>query len=461
MKKILILLLLFAVLSANAQTDTTGVQTDSVEIQIITLPDSTAIGAPDGKSVSKEIGLAGGKIVSYDGRVELIFPAGALSINTPISIQPIVNLIPNGNGKAYRFEPSGTRFLKPVELIFHYTQEEGETCPPYLKFMAIQSSNGKWEYMDYEDWDSASGILKGRILHFSDMVNGNLAALTPDKVTLKVGEKLNFILNIVQPPATRTPSSGDTDEDELPPLPSLAPLGKEKTEWSVNGKEGGSEKFGKITRGNQSIATYSTPVVMTDAPITVGLKTYFIYKTEKTTRSGKRKGKMISMDTKREYLATFASTVHLWDQYKITITEKGLSVLECRAELEDISDLTVKLYPDKVEFIGDPINRPPTLTKQANCKNRKYDPNGCQGPVDIKKSQLEQEQYKISNDGIITIKFLPHPVKIMNNTGKFQNEIVAWEEGFDISSVEVINFKANRQTQNIKTGRIEFKIIPD
>jgi hypothetical protein len=62
---------------------------DSVEVRVIELPDSTAIGAPDGKPVSKEIGPAGGSITSDDGRVELIFPEGALTTATVISIQPL------------------------------------------------------------------------------------------------------------------------------------------------------------------------------------------------------------------------------------------------------------------------------------------------------------------------------------------------------------------------------------
>jgi hypothetical protein len=151
MKRIQIFSLLFFSVSAYAQTDSiervdsTTLMADSIDVKIIALPDSTAIGTPDGKLVSKEIGPAGGKIISDDQRVELIFPEGALTAKKNISIQPIVNLIPNGNGKAYQFEPSGIRFIKPVEIIFHYTQEEEKICPVLLKFMAIQGANEKWE----------------------------------------------------------------------------------------------------------------------------------------------------------------------------------------------------------------------------------------------------------------------------------------------------------------------------
>src|SRR4030081_2081144 len=82
-------------------------QTDTTILPMEKLSDSSAIGTPDGKQVSKDIGATGGTIVSDDGRIELIFPPGALTSTTSISIQPTTNAAPNGTGKAYAFEPSG------------------------------------------------------------------------------------------------------------------------------------------------------------------------------------------------------------------------------------------------------------------------------------------------------------------------------------------------------------------
>ena len=112
MKKILISSILFFSLSASAQIDSTSALTDTSKLNFIEPPDSTGFGMPDGQLVSKEIGPAGGTIISDDGRVGLIFPADALTANTTISIQPITNLAPNGAGKAYDFEPSGIQFKK-------------------------------------------------------------------------------------------------------------------------------------------------------------------------------------------------------------------------------------------------------------------------------------------------------------------------------------------------------------
>lgn len=158
---------LFFSLGVHAQADTTKLQADTSGIKFIEVSDSTGFGTPDGKLVSKEIGGAGGTIVSEDGKVELNFPADALATNTVISIQPATNLAPNGTGKSYQFEPSGIQFKKPVQIIFHYTDEEAETCPPDLMGLAMQDRTGKWSFFDYDDWDSASRTLKGFIHHFS------------------------------------------------------------------------------------------------------------------------------------------------------------------------------------------------------------------------------------------------------------------------------------------------------
>ena len=56
----------------------------------------------------------------------------------------MTNLVPNGAGKAYQFEPSGIQFKKPVQIIFHYNDDEATTCPADLMCFALQDHTGKW-----------------------------------------------------------------------------------------------------------------------------------------------------------------------------------------------------------------------------------------------------------------------------------------------------------------------------
>src|SRR5204863_9094362 len=54
-------------------------------------PEPSPVGVPAGDVVSASLGAAGGTASSADGRISVTIPAGALSADTPIGIQPITN----------------------------------------------------------------------------------------------------------------------------------------------------------------------------------------------------------------------------------------------------------------------------------------------------------------------------------------------------------------------------------
>ncbi|HEX2627476.1 MAG TPA: hypothetical protein VHM26_00640, partial [Chitinophagaceae bacterium] len=151
--------------------------------------DTLRFGKDDGQPNSKTIGPEGGKISSMDGGVELIFPAGALAKAMLITIQPTVNLAHNASGKSYRFEPSGIQFKKPVQLIFHYTDEENAACPADAMGFASQDDNGKWKYFDYDDVDTIAKTITGSIHHFSGYSKMKKIMLRPGKKLIGVDTK--------------------------------------------------------------------------------------------------------------------------------------------------------------------------------------------------------------------------------------------------------------------------------
>ncbi len=437
MKKILLLWALLISLCTQAQTDSSEIEMDSVDIIFIELPDSAAIGAPDGKLVSKEIGPSGGKVISDDGRVELIFPEGALTAITIISIQPTTNVLPNGSDKAYQFEPSGLRFMKPVQLIFHYTPEEEETCPPDMKFMALQSSNGKWEYLEYTDWDSTGKSLKGSISHFSAFLDGNMMELSPVDTTLKVEKSVRLVLIVVSAPG----------EDDLAAVTTLENTGRQ-IKWSVTG----GPRFGTIRKEPRGYgAIYSAPKYLSDGDAKVVLKIDMVSIEQVVERSGRRP--RTSIRRRRSNLATFICDIKLYDEYEITIIKKGKSILDCGAELEDRSSFKAKIYSAKVE-INDLNNAPPTLSKQAKCKGcpLKYDPGNCLGPVHINNDKpwhgrmIDQQAITPPE---ITIEFAAVRVKVMNSKGKCSGELHEFPEGMDDVVIgNKIKFKADRKSQD-------------
>lgn len=236
MKKIIVSFLLLSAMIVVAQNDTS-------QLQSLELSDSTAFGTPDGKSVSKEIGGAGGTIISEDGRIELIFPLGALTANRTISIQPTTNLSPNGTGKAYQLEPSGIQFKKPVQIIFRYTDEEAEECPPDLMGLAMQDHTGKWGFIEYEEWDSTGKILSGFIQHFSGLSNVNKLQLRLTEEEIIVNGKVSVdIVDISRKWGSAMAGLSLEGQYAYGKIDINAPV-----LWYVNGIQNGNSSMGSVT----------------------------------------------------------------------------------------------------------------------------------------------------------------------------------------------------------------------
>jgi hypothetical protein len=222
-------------------------------------PVITAIGKPIGKKLAITISKDGGSLKSSDGMVELIFPVGAVSKKTDISIQPITNLMNNGNGNAYRFEPSGIQFKKPVQLIFHYDDEEIKDSLQLLLGIAMQDDKGQWYNLNKTELDTVAKTISGNINHFSDWGNFTELKLYPSHARLKVRKELAMSIDLVA-----------NEDEELTPLESadamLTPLRRRNIPWRATWRA----TSGNITRESKTNATYTAPaIVPAQDPVTV------------------------------------------------------------------------------------------------------------------------------------------------------------------------------------------------
>ena len=161
MKKLISAALLFVCINASAQNNT----------DTATRPVITDVGKPDGTKTSIKINREGSSLKSSDGMIEIRIPEGAVPKNTTISIQPITNLMANGNGKAYRLEPSGIQFKKPLQLIFHYDEAEIKDSMQLLMSIAMQNEKGQWLSLKKISLDTVKKTISGNINHFSDWAN--------------------------------------------------------------------------------------------------------------------------------------------------------------------------------------------------------------------------------------------------------------------------------------------------
>lgn len=420
---------------AYSQKDTSG-------IQIGELSDSTAIGNPDGKLISKEIGIAGGTIISEDGRVELIFPAGALTTNTVISIQPTVNLAPNGAGKSYWFEPSGTQFKKPVQIIFHYTDEEAETCPPDLMGLSIQDKMGKWSFINYEDWDSAGKRLTGFIQHFSGASNVYMLLLRPAKREACVKESVRIdVLEFFE----RFNVSVEAFFRQ-----------GQQNHWYVNEREMGSTSLGYLsiyeetrysTRTMVTHATYMAPeyLLRDGNPVTISLKVKIL--------SGRRRGQY----------RTLKCRILVYDAYKVSVTHTGEYRAAMGNEITDNASFNVMIYPTGI-ILNTIQNYPPSITRRgggrAGCVLN-ISTGGNEGSLHLTDAY---RNYSQSNDypPEILFEFLPSfEKKLFNFQWICPGVTTEMQPLYALPLAPEINFIANGtvQTINMTTPVSKYKLI--
>jgi len=347
-------------------------QIDTSRIKYVELPDSTEIGTPLGEATNKEIGPKGGSIRSADGRLEFIFPSGALDQNTVISILPVTNFAPNGTGVAYQCEPSGIRFRKPVEVAFHYSDEEAEVCPPDLMGFAQQDHTGKWSILDYNGWDSLNKTLKGSIEHFSEYANQNKLQLVPRKYELQVGDTLTlhvcFRKNYVSEPRLDT---------------------NEVANWFVNNRLNGGGEYGIINpffpQWHYAYAQYFPPNVLPSKNvITIQLQV------------------LISQNNKAT-VKTFTSRIILFDEYKVLITDTVESRVGEGTFVADSGTFIARVTPSAIN-VTNVRNYPPYSFVKHKPPFGKIDiliKEDCKGSVNIGISKPNGEQISYSQASFI------------------------------------------------------------
>lgn len=215
-------------------------------------PAITAVGTPVGDPVTKTIGTSGGSIASPDGVMELTIPAGALSINTAITIQPVTNKAPGGIGVAYDLLPNGTTFSKPATLTFHYTEEDVNGSNPLFLYIAYQDISGAWvSDLKNQLLDSLAQTISLDISHFTiNSMGADWPKIVPQPDIVKAGKTSRLF---VAETFVIEGSDGETRSQSLPVGNNIV------GEWKVNSIAGGNSTVGTI-EGTGAIVTYRAPV---------------------------------------------------------------------------------------------------------------------------------------------------------------------------------------------------------
>lgn len=207
-----------------------------------------------GQQASATIGAAGGELASFDGRLLVTIPAGALTADTVITIDQISNQAHGGVGQAFRIGPDGTTFLAPASMVFSPDAADLEHSAIDGLMVAFQNDQMYWELAGTPEIDAEAGTLKIKTNHLSDWSLVQGAVLIPMAAGVKTGKSMSLSVNYCYP--------APDDGSDLAPLgykctDELAPLAA-ASEWSVNGIKGGNGTVGTVS-GSGLTGTYTAP----------------------------------------------------------------------------------------------------------------------------------------------------------------------------------------------------------
>ncbi len=233
----------------------------------------TEVGTPIGTESFVSIGASGGTLTSADGLLSVTIPAGALAAETKISILPLSNEAPLGLGSGYRLQPEGTKFSKPIQFVFHYSNALLDGTAADFLWIVTQAADGSWNAMLKSEVDKDAKTVTVESTHFSDWALGKFIdfTLNPASKTIKRGESVQLQLSGF----SKDKALDDNDElaplvaikgdgNGLTPLTTIPPIESRLMDfrvkqWTMNGVAAPvSNSNGSLSASGTS-ATYTAP----------------------------------------------------------------------------------------------------------------------------------------------------------------------------------------------------------
>jgi hypothetical protein len=327
----------------------------------------TDFGDENGEKSEGTIGKDGGRLISADGKLELIIPPGSINKSTTFRIQPVKNMLVLGLGSAYKLYPSGIKFKIPVQLKFQYDADEADGEMQSVMGIAMQDEKGKWFELNQVNIDTTSKQISGNVFHFSVWTKFMALRISPRTARLKVGSGKNMVLEIhmlKQDFQVPEPNSSITNLQEIRLAgssvtggiketvfiegtktetdPSESFLKKWNAEWTVNGITNGNENYGRITPAFSDRALYTTPSTVPEDnnPVTVTIKL--------TGLNYKMKGKNLNNPNLKCKILLFDNTFELKVEVESIDMSNTIGSRLGRAIYKDKSTMIFEIKKDKI-----------------------------------------------------------------------------------------------------------------
>ncbi|PQA54549.1 hypothetical protein [Siphonobacter curvatus] len=224
MKSISYLLLIGGVLTSCTSNPST------VEPEPITQGTPTEVGKPVGMPIQQTIGSAGGTLTTLDQRITVTIPAGALSKETLISVQPVENKAFGGTGLAYRISPENLELAKEAILTLTYKESELTGSAPEALGIAQQEADHSWKGRQNMTLDKTKRKASTPFKRLQTYAFYEQFFMVPERTTLVAGQGETFTVFF---------QKGRRD-DPAEPYPLVKPVALKQEEvknWRVDGQD--------------------------------------------------------------------------------------------------------------------------------------------------------------------------------------------------------------------------------
>ncbi|GAB3343048.1 hypothetical protein GCM10027299_58420 [Larkinella ripae] len=245
-------------------------------------PTGTPLGAPK----TFTVGPAGGEWKDPEIGLTLSIPAGALTTETVLSVQPVESTCPAGLGKSIRLLPHDIAFAKPVTIAFSYAALKDSLGTTSGLTLAYQDEKGLWNLALSRVVDETTQTIKVATTHFSDWSIATAVRLLPCSVTLSEKQEQPFkLIQYIRIDSYEEFSHLINDDDLLAPLvpekvkiiyegQPLDPKYVKEGSWELNSVDPDVEEGEIFPEPNQSRALYKAPAFIPH-PISVGVSVAF------------------------------------------------------------------------------------------------------------------------------------------------------------------------------------------
>lgn len=196
------------------------------------------------------------------GKVSISIPAGAVTRETEIAIQPAQDESGESFGPVYQLSPEGTTFPQPVTLAWHLSDSDLSTTNLDNLIVRTKPASGVWHPQPDVQRDETAHTISVAANHFSQWGLAMTLRIEPSQAKVFAGDSVKIDAFVgettlrPQPPdqggpdiAPAAPPASNTGGDDLTaPTDSRHDIFKGAI-WSVNG----------VPRGNSSVGVVDAP----------------------------------------------------------------------------------------------------------------------------------------------------------------------------------------------------------